>query len=722
MNKFKYKKFYTSQVDEDDCGVAALNMVLKCYGSNYSLAHLRRIAKTELEGTTALGIVKAAKLLDFKTAPIRADAHLLDSPSLSFPFMVHVLKEQKYLHYYTVFAINKSNLVIGDPDSNVGITIMSREDFLKEWSGVAIFFAPQPQYKPKREDKGRLSNFIPLLTHQKGLIFNVTLAAILTTVISVAGTYFLQLIIDEYIPMAMMGTLTVIACGLIVAYIFQSIFSYGQNFLLAVLGQRLTIDVTLGYIRHLYELPMSFFSTRRTGEVVSRFSDAAKIIDALASVVVTIFLDVWIVVSVGIFLCVQNMKLFLISLLAVPIYAVIILAFKAPFDHLNQEVMESNAIVSSSIIENINGIETIKSLTLENKSYDKVDFEFADLLKKSFDYQKTDQLQQSLKSGLKLVLNVIVLAVGAQLVVKNQMTLGQLFTYNALLSFFTEPLESIINLQPKLQMARVANNRLNEVYLVGSEFEVSRSITDSTQLQGEIKMNNISFKYGYGKNTLTDINLVIKPNTKLTIVGMSGSGKTTLAKLLVGLYTVGDSSGQITFNGKKIQDIDLHVLRSYVTYVPQDPVLFSGTILDNLTMGSTGNLTQEEIEEACETAQIKDEILGLPMQFNTEVTEGGSVFSGGQRQRIAIARAILSNAKVLIFDESTSNLDTITEHEIVSRLLEIQNRTVIFVAHRLTIAKRTDSIVVLDHGKLVEQGSHEKLLNKGGYYSALVRE
>lgn len=725
MRLFKtgsYKRYYTQQIDERDCGVAALNMLLKYNGSDYSLAHLRQLAKTNQEGTTALGIVRAAESLNFETRPIKTDMSLFDLEDVPYPFIAHVLKNGELLHYYVVFKATKKRILIGDPDPSEGMTWLSRERFEKEWSGVAIFIAPKPAYQPQTEHKNGLFDFLPLLVRQKRIIANIIIAAALITVISIVGSYFLQSIIDTYIPNAMRTTMGMIASGLLLAYLLQAILTYGQNFLMAVLGQRLAIDVILGYVRHLYELPMSFFATRRTGEIISRFSDANRIIDALAHTMMTLFLDVWLVLVLGIVLGIQNGTLFLISLIAVPCYLVIVFAFQRPFDRLNQETMESNAVLSSSIIENLNGIETIKSLTGERASYERVDREFLGYLKKSFQYTKVDQLQQAIKGLLKLILNVVVLWVGANLVMANKMSLGQMLTFNALLSYFTNPLESIINLQPTLQTAKVANNRLNEVYLVESEFKKHRSVTNRSQIDGTISVADVSFKYGFGQDILKQINLEVPENAKYTIVGMSGSGKSTLAKLLVGFYPVDANRGEITFNKVPMNDINLSTLRQYIEYVPQDPFIFSGSVLDNLTLGSRPDATEDDIKQACLTAEIAEDIAHLPQQWQTKLSESGSILSGGQKQRLAIARALLSPAKVLIFDESTSSLDTITERKIVNRLLAMKDRTIIFVAHRLTIAAKTEKIIVMDHGELVEQGDHASLLARGGFYARLVSE
>lgn len=297
-----------------------------------------------------------------------------------------------------------------------------------------------------------------------------------------------------------------------------------------------------------------------------------------------------------------------------------------------------------------------------------------------------------------------------------------MLTFNALLSYFTNPLESIINLQPKLQMARVANNRLNEVYLVESEFKEQRHLTERHLIEGPLRVRNVSFKYGFGQDVLKNVNLEVPENAKYTIVGMSGSGKSTLAKLLVGFYPVDADKGTITFNGIPVKDINLTTLRQYIEYVPQDPFIFSGTVLENLTLGSRSDVSEQDLTQACLAAEIAADIANLPQQWQTKLSESGSILSGGQKQRLAIARALLSPAKVLIFDESTSSLDTITERKIVDRVLAMTDRTIIFVAHRLTIAAKTEQIVVMDHGKIVEQGDHATLLAQDGYYARLVHE
>lgn len=708
-----YKRTFVPQIDARDCGVAALASISKFYGSDYSLAHLRELAKTNKEGTTALGIVKAAKEMSFETRAIQADMSLFEMEDIPYPFIVHVNKEGKLQHYYVVYKNIKDHLIIGDPDPTVKVTKMTKDRFASEWTGVAIFLAPAPSYKPHKDKKNGLMSFLPLIFRQRSLIFYIVLASLLVTLINIGGSYYLQGILDEYIPNQMKSTLGIISIGLIITNILQQIMSFSRDYLLTVLSQRLSIDVILSYIRHIFELPMSFFATRRTGEVISRFTDANSIIDALASTILSLFLDVSILIIVGSVLLVQNTNLFLLSLISVPIYIIIIFAFMKPFEKMNNDVMQSNSMVSSAIIEDINGIETIKSLTSEETRYQKIDSEFVDYLDKSFKLSKYSILQSSLKQGAQLILNIVILWFGAQVVMTGKISIGQLITFNTLLSYFTNPLENIINLQTKLQSAKVANNRLNEVYLVESEFNNTQTLTGSQFLAGDICFEDISYKYGFGRDTLNNINLTIKQGDKVSIVGISGSGKTTLAKMIVNFFE--PYKGRITINNNDLKMIDKKVLRQHINYLPQQAYIFSGSILENLTLGANQMISQEDIIKACEIAEIRQDIEQMPMGYQTELSDGAGL-SGGQKQRIALARALLTKAPVLILDEATSGLDVLTEKKVIENLMAMTDKTIIFVAHRLSISERTNQVIVLNQGKVIETGSHQELITKQGFY------
>lgn len=698
---------YVAQVDEADCGVAALAMILHNFGSVYPIAKLRDLARTTKQGTTALGLVKAAKHLGLDVTPIQADISLFNDPEITYPLIAHVIKDD-LLHYCVVFKADQDYIYVADPDPATKVQKMTRDEFGRLWSGVSLLFSPANGYTPQKEPLAGLMTMFRQLTNYKKDISGIIIAALLITLISVVGSYYLQLIIDHFIPSKNINGLAILAGSLLVVYVFNSLFNYLRDVLLTRLDQKLTSQISLRYIHHVYRLPMRFFSTRKTGEITSRFNDINKIIDALSSTIISMFLDVGVMVIIGIVLSLYDRSLFLTTISTIPIYVIIIYAFNKRFAKLDQEQMESNAQLSSAIIEDLKGVETLKVLQLENIRYKNVEKQFADFLRKNLTYVKTKSFQDAIKMWIQYGLVTIILFQGAVLVIQGRLSIGTLMAFNALLAFFISPLQNIINLQPKLQEAKVANNRLNEVLQVDTE-KADTNSQDQVDLVGPINIHHVDYSYEYSRPILQDINLQIGCNDKLAIVGLSGSGKSTLAKLLVGFYL--PTQGQIEFNQHKTTEINLCDIRQYVHYLPQLPQLFSGTIKDNLLMGLDREVSAEEIDNACKLALIYNDIQEMPLKYETKLDEEATALSGGQKQRLTIARALLTSARVLIFDESTSSLDPITEKRIVENLLEIEDRTMIFIAHRLSIAKKVNKVVVMRDGKIIEQGTHQELLN-----------
>ncbi|WP_302546430.1 peptide cleavage/export ABC transporter [Streptococcus vestibularis] len=680
---------YISQVDQRDCGVAALAMILKNYGSSYSLAYLRELAQTSREGTSALGLVEAGRQLGLETQAIRADLGLFKQEKLSYPFIVHVVKDGGLQHYYTVFGQTKGQLIIGDPDPSKKVIKMSLEDFDKEWTGVALFFEPGKNYIKYKEKVAGLLSFLPILFRRKGLIAVIVLLSFLVTLVNIIGSYYLQSIIDRLIPQEDYALLTMISLGLCIAYIAQQVFTFFKDYLLHRLGNYLSISVILPYIKHVLSLPISFFGSRRTGEITSRFGDANTIIDALASTILSIFLDVTIVITLAVALILQNRSLFLMTLTVVPLYVLIILAFYKLFEKENYQLMEANSQVNTAVIDDLRGIETLKSLRVEERRYQEIEVKFHDYLKKSLSKAKWQLTQDGLKTGVQLVFNVFILWYGAQLVMEGQLSSGQLITYNMLLNYFTSPLINIINLQSKIQQAKVANNRLQEVYVVNKE--------EKGQLKDlffkQLDLKGVSHRFSYQQETLHNIDLTINKGEKIALMGQSGSGKTTLAKVLSGYHT--KSSGHVSLDKGSISQAEL---RQLVTYVPQQTYVFTGTILENLLLGLEGEVDEQVILRACEQADILADIQKMPLGFQTQVSEDGGL-SGGQKQRLAIARALLSKQPILIFDEATSGLDSDTESRVMANLAKIK-RTMIFIAHRNSVRQHVSRVVTMVSGQI----------------------
>ena len=680
---------YISQVDQRDCGVAALAMILKHYGSSYSLAYLRELAQTSREGTSALGLVEAAKQLGVETQAICADLDLFKQESLSYPFIAHVVKEGGLQHYYTVFGQIKGKLVIGDPDPSKKVIKMPLEEFAKEWTGVALFFVPGETYTKYKEDVPGLLSFLPILFRRKGLIAVIVLLSFLVTLVNIIGSYYLQSIIDRLIPQEAYTLLTMISLGLCISYLAQQVFTFFKDYLLHRLGNYLSITVILPYIKHVLSLPISFFSSRRTGEITSRFGDANTIIDALASTILSIFLDVTIVMTLAVALILQNQSLFVMTLTVVPLYVLIILAFYKLFEKENYQLMEANSQVNTAVIDDLRGIETLKSLRVEERRYQEIEVKFHDYLKKSLSKAKWQLTQDGLKTGVQLVSNVFILWYGAQLVMEGQLSAGQLITYNMLLNYFTTPLINIINLQSKIQQAKVANNRLQEVYVVDKEEKGKLKELSFKQLA----LKGVSHRFSYQQETLSKIDLTIHKGEKIALMGKSGSGKTTLAKMLSGYYT--KSSGHVTLDKDAIGHAEL---RQMVTYVPQQTYVFTGTILENLLLGFEGEVDEKELLKVCQQADILEDIQKMPLGFQTQVSEDGGL-SGGQKQRLAIARALLSQQPILIFDEATSGLDSDTESRVMANLTKIK-RTMIFIAHRNSVRQHVSRVVTMVSGQI----------------------
>lgn len=714
--KMLKKYSYVSQIDMRDCGVAALSSIIQHYGSYYSLAHLRQLAKTNMEGTSVFGIIAAAKALNFDAQAVQASLSLFEMDNIPFPFIVHVNKNKKLPHYYVVYGISKDRIIVGDPDPSIKLTKMSVEKFASEWTGVTIFIAPGEDYQIHKEKKHGLLNFIQKFKIHTHLVGSIILLSTLITIISILGSYYLQEVLDQYIPKEEYSILNIVTLGLVISYIIQQIFLYFKTYLLEKLGMKLTSELFLDYLKHIFDLPISFFTTRRTGEIISRFTDATTIIDALASTLLSIFLDFIILLIVGGVMLSQSNILFLITIGVIPIYSLIILIFMPLFDKMNNEVMHENAKLNSLLIEDINGIETIKSLSSEDVRFNHLNNMFTKYLTKSFKMSKLEALQQVLKQAIQLILNTLILWIGAKLVITQELSIGQLITYTSLLIYFINPLENIINLQTKLQSAKVANNRLNEVYLVKSEHEELSNQIPKIMFPGVIKIKDLTYQYGFNEPTLKDINLTISPGEKVCFVGASGSGKSTLVKLLVRFFE--PTSGEIFVSGMRILDTNKRELRKHINYLPQQPYLFNGSIMDNLTLGLT-EISEEKIIEVCRIAGILSDILDMPLQFQTEITDSGSL-SGGQKQRLALARSLLTDSPILILDEATSGLDVITEQHIINNLLKLTDKTIIFIAHRLTIAEQSDIIFVLEKGRIIEEGHHDELLQKRGEYYKLI--
>ncbi len=410
-----------------------------------------------------------------------------------------------------------------------------------------------------------------------------------------------------------------------------------------------------------------------------------------------------------------------ISVILLVLYGIIVFCYNKPIKKINEKQMEENSQVTSYLVESLNGIETVKAFNAEKKAEYKTEKLFIKFLKSIFKGGFLSNSQQSLTNAVYVIGETVILWVGTVKILNGELTVGELITFNALLAYFLDPVKNLINLQPTMQTAIVAADRLGEILdLEPEKKENEESKIKDVSLNKKIEISNLDFRYGTRQFVLKNINLTINPGEKIALVGESGSGKTTLVKLLMNFYEF--EKGEIMFGDYNIKDINIESLRDKIAYISQDIFLFSGTIRENLMLGNE-DATLDEIIEACKLSKANEFIEKMPLRYDTMLEENGANLSGGQKQRLAIARALLKKPDILIMDEATSNLDSITEKAIEKTINELSdNITTVIIAHRLSTIMRCDKIYVMADGEIIEQGSHTQLMNDRKSYYNLWKE
>lgn len=714
----KIKYYCIKQHDITDCGAACLAIISKQYGLSTSITKIREVAGTDKQGTNAYGMVKAAEQLGFTAKAVKGNQEAFFS-EFPLPAIAHVVLDGTLLHYVVIHKITKKQVIIADPAK--GIVKKSPEEFFKEWTGVLILIVPAQTFRKGKETKSIFERFWGLLLPQKHLVIDIFIASLVITVLGILGAFYFQFIIDDILPAGIEKNLTVLSIGVVLLKLFAVLLSVLRTQLLVYLSQKLDIALLLGYYDHVLKLPMNFFGTRKVGEIISRFQDASSIRDAISNATLTVMIDTIMAFAGGLILFFKSKILFAIAAFMVMLYGMLVLAFNKPYKKANQKQMEDNAQLTSYLVESLNGIQTVKAFNGEQTVQTETEFKFIRLLKSIFKLSRIGNAQEGLKAFVEAVGGVVILWVGAHSVLQGNMTIGSLISFNALLVYFLDPVKNLINLQPTLQTAMVASDRLGEILdLEIEKDETQQRKVSPASLKGDISIREISFRYGTRQLVLEHFSMEIKKGQRIAIVGESGAGKTTIAKLLLNLYPY--EAGAITVANYALPDIQLECLREKIAYIPQETFLFSGTILDNLTFGIE-RPNMEDVIRCAQMAQIHEFVNALPLRYETHLDENGNNLSGGQRQRIAIARAMLKKPEILILDEATSNLDAVTEKAIQETLDSYSDgMTTIIIAHRLSTIRSCDAIFVMEKGRILESGSHDELMSKErSFYRNLYR-
>lgn len=700
------------QQDESDCGAACIATIARFYGKKISISKIRNIAGTDIQGTSAKGIIKAAEALGLTCKTLASENKELKK-DYPFPLIAHLIKDGLE-HYVVIYKIKKEKLLVADPAEN--ISWLPLDDFLKSWTGIFFFLSPTKSFEQTNETKNFFQRFWYLLEQNKALAIETFISSFILTILGILGAFYFRYLIDDVIYSYLPKALISISIGYFVMIVFQNILGFCRNHLINYFSNKIEASLILEYFNHILHLPLDFFVKRKSGEILSRLNDIETIKNAVSSMSIGVILDCTMLVFGGAVLFMFSPKLISIAVIPVILSGILVLLFTKHFRNLIYRRSIIEAEKYSFFVESINGISTIKALSSEKDSIDKAELKIINSIKKSFDLKSLGNLQGTLQSFLQQTGNLAVYWYGSYLIMQGELSLGELISFVTLLGYFLSPLSRLITLQPQLQELSVACKRLGEILDLNEE-DTKTGLLEPQDIKGNISIKNLTFSYGTRGNTLENISMEIKAGEKIAIVGPSGSGKTTLVKLLLKFYM--PDEGEILIDGYNINDISTKNYRNYFGYVPQEILLFSGSIEENIAWGNY-EATGEDIFNAAKDAEALDFISKLDERFATKVGERGASLSGGERQRIALARVLLRKPKLLILDEATSNLDSLCEANIMKTINKLnKDITTIIIAHRLSTVKKCDRIFVMQDGTLVEEGKHRSLISKKGLYAKM---
>jgi ATP-binding cassette subfamily B protein len=709
---------FVRQSDQSDCGPAALAMIALHHGRPVSLQAARDLVGTDRIGTNLLGMVEGAERLGFSARAVKGPYEAL--PQVPLPAIAHVRTPEGLGHFVVLRRVRRGGVVVADPAR--GVVALSQAAFCALWTGYLLIVLPGEAARAgaaPAAPAGPWRRFRDLLGAHVPLLVEALACALLMTLLGVSTSYFVQHLVDGVLVRQQGALLNALGVGMVLIAVFQALFGALRQYLVAFVGRRVDLALVSGYLRHVARLPMPFFETRQVGEILSRIHDATKVRDAISGTTLTTVVDGTLVLALVGILCWYDLRLALVAAAFVPLLLAAVAAHHPAARGRSREAMEAAAGFSAHVVEDVSGVETIKAFGAERARAEEGEDRLMRVVQASFALQKLSVSMGALGLLVTSLAGVVVLWYGGHRVMAGALTTGQLLFFYTLLGYLLEPLQRLASVNLQLQDALVAVDRLFQVLDLepepagGGRKVAFRGVREAITLEG------VSFRYGCRAPVLEGLDLTIPAGKTTAIVGESGSGKSTLLKLLLGFHA--PTGGRLAIDGTDLRDHDLGSLRAGLGLVSQEPFVFRGTIAENIAMGRPG-ARPEELIAAARAAGLDAFIAGLPERFDTVIGERGANLSGGQRQRLAIARALLRQPEVLIFDEATSHLDTATEQAIQQSLrTALAGKTVVLVAHRLSTVKEADRIYVLRDGRVAEWGTHAQLVAREGLYWSLWR-
>lgn len=706
MSKIRIK-----QHDITDCGAACLASISSHYHLEIPIARIRQYAGTDKKGTNILGLVEAAKKLGFEAKGVRGDFDSLFK--IPKPAIAHIILKEQLQHYVVVYEINKKYVKIMDPGTG-RIHKKTYIDFKKEWTGVLVILLPNESFVKGNEKVSVLKRFWFLLRPHKFVIFQALVGAIIYTLLGLSTSIYIQKITDHVLLGANTKLLNLLSVIMLVLLFFQVIIGAFKDVFLIKTGQQIDARLILGYYKHLLKLPQQFFDTMRVGEIISRINDAVKIRVFINSTSLMLTVNFFIVIFSFAIMFSYYWKLAMIMLTIIPIYLIIYWITNSLNKKTERKVMEHSADLESQLVESLNAVGTIKRFGLEEFANIKTETRFINLLHIGYTSALNNIFSGTSSQTVSRLFTIILLWSGTYFVIDQEISPGELLSFYAIIGYFTGPITNLITANKTIQNALIAADRLFEIMDLDRE-ESENKFKLTIDKIGDITFKNVAFRYGKRIEVFKDFSIRLKKGNITAIVGESGSGKSTLISLLQNMYPL--QSGSINIGDFDLQYIENNSLRKLVSVVPQKIDLFAGNVIDNIAVGEF-QPNMETILSICKSIGILEFIEALPNGFNTYLGENGATLSGGQKQRIAIARALYKQPEILVLDEATSSLDSSSENYIQRTLqsLRDQDKTIIVISHRLSTIVQADTIIVLDQGIIIEQGSHNELLNKKGHY------
>ena len=709
---------FVKQHDATDCAAACLAMVCLHYKKETTITQLRDLMGTDLKGTNLLGLSKCADTLGFTSQAVRVDREnfLTD---FTLPCIANVITKEGMTHFVVVFKkVRKKKVdyvIIGDPAKD--LMKITLDEFYETFTGTLLILKPNASFVPGKAEKGKVfDRFVKLLTPHKKLFAYSIIASVILTVLGIVSSLFNKILMDEILPYKLKDPLLLVVIVFALLAVVQTLIGFVRQWMMIYLSQKIDIPLLLGYFKHIYKLPMKFFASRKTGDIITRFSDAFTIKDIFTSIALTLIIDVAMAIITGVILFNMNLSLFGIIICLTICSILLVFIFKQPYKKINEEQMQQTSVLNSQIIEGLRAVETIKGNANEDTELECIEKEYIKSLRIGMKESMLSNVQGSISSLISTAGNLILMYFGIKQVIDGKLSLGSLMAFTTMANYFMDPVGRLVGLQLQIQEASISMKRLTEIMDYDTE-QSEGEFSELESIDGDIEINNVTFRYGNRKPVLNNISFKIPKGKKVALVGESGSGKSTIAKLLLKYYE--PENGEILLDGVNINEYENESVRRTISYVPQTIELFSKSIYDNIRV-SKMNSTLEEVKQAAKEADAHEFIKKLPMQYHTYLQEAGNGLSGGEKQRIALARAFLKKSNFYILDESTSNLDFATENLIFDMIYnKFKKKSMLIIAHRLATIKNCDLILVVDKGEIIEQGTHEELLAKGGRYHHL---